>query len=144
MNFLLSYYCQFFLVHLTVKNKKKRKQDCFFVVLVFSCFPVGVHVLVGKLEATVISKIDQMEHLGGEQHSQYEGNLSALRSMRDYRNSPWMNVPLFMVPPTNIPYGNFYKPSWRNNLNLSWGPEPSQYAPPASPSYASTPQSQPP
>ena len=64
--------------------------------------------------------------------------------MRDYRNSPWMNVPSCMVPPTNVPYGNSYKPSWRNHLNLSFGLEPPQYAPPASPSYASTPQSQPP
>ena len=66
MNFLLSYYCQFFLVHLTVKKKKKRKQDCFFVVLVLPCFLAGVHVPVGKPEAAVISNIDQMEHLGGE------------------------------------------------------------------------------
>ena len=85
-----------------------------------------------------------MEYLEGEKHSQYEGNLRAHRSMRDYRNSPWMNVPSCMVPPTNVPYGNSYKPSWRNHLNLSWGLEPPQYAPPASPSYASTPQSQPP
>ena len=99
---------------------------------------------MGKPEAVVISNICQMEHLGGEQHSQYEGNLSAHRSMRDYRNSPWMKVPSCMVPPTNVPYGNSYKPSWRNHLNLSWGPAPPQYAPPASPSYASIPQSQPP
>ena len=99
---------------------------------------------MGKPEAAVITNMDQMEHLGGEQHSQYEGNLSAHRSTRDYRNSPWMNVPSCMVPPTNVPYGNSYKPSWRNHLNLSWGPEPPQYAPSASPSYASTPQSQPP
>ena len=85
-----------------------------------------------------------MEHLEGEQHSQYEGNLRAHRSMRDYRNSPWMNMPSCMVPPTNVPYVNSYKPSWRNHLNLSWGPEHPQYAPPASPSYASTPRSQPP
>ena len=107
-------------------------------------FLVEVHVPVGKPEAAVITNIDQMEHLGGEQHSQYEGNLSAHRSMRDYRNSPWMNVPSCMVPPTNVPYGNSYKPSWRNHINLSWGHEHPQYAPPASPSYASTPQSQPP
>ena len=103
-----------------------------------------MHVPVGKPEAAVIKNIDQMEHLRGEQHSQYEGNLSAHKSMRDYRNSPWMNVPSCMVPPTNVPYGNSYKPSWRNHLNLSWGPEPPQYASPASPSYALTPQSQPP
>ena len=43
-------------------------------------FLVGVHVPVGKPEAAVISNIDQMEHLEGEQHSQYKGNLSAHRS----------------------------------------------------------------
>ena len=92
-----------------------------------------VHVLVGKPEAAVISNIDQMEHLEGEQHSQYEGNPSAHRSMMDYRNSSWVSVPSCMVPPTNAPYGNTYNPSWRNHLNLSWGPEPIQYAPPPHP-----------
>ena len=76
----------------------------------------------------------------GQYHSQYHGNLNAHRSMRDYRNSPWMNVPSCMVPPSNVPCVNSYKHSWRNNLKLSWGPEPPQYAPPASPYYASTPQ----
>ena len=80
----------------------------FFLVALFSS---RVHIPVGKPEAAVISNIEQMEHLGGEQHSQYEGNLSAYRSMRDYRNSPWMNVPSCMVPPINVPYGNSYKPS---------------------------------
>ena len=89
----------------------------FFLVALFLA---EVHVPVGKPEAAVITNIDQMEHLGGEQHSQYKGNLSAHRSMRDYRNSPWMNVPSCMVPPTNVPYGNSYKPSLRNHLNLSW------------------------
>ena len=101
-----------------------------------------MHVPVGKPEAVVISNIDQMEHLEGEQHSQYEGNLRAHRSMRDYRNSPWMNLPSCMVPPTTIPYGNSYKPSWRNHLNSSWEPKPPQFAPSTSPYYASTPQPQ--
>ena len=87
----------FFLVHFFVK--KKRKQNCFSIFLALPCFLARVHVPVGKPEAAVISNIDQME---GEQHSQYEGNLSAHRSMRDYRNSPWMNVPSCMVPPTNV------------------------------------------
>ena len=95
---------------------------------------------MGKPEAAVISNIDQMEHLEGEQHSQYEGNLSAHRSMRDYRNPPWMSMPSCMVPPTNAPYGNSYKPSRRNHLNSSWEPRPPQYAPLASPYIASTPQ----
>ena len=79
----------------------------FFVALLFLA---GVHVPIGKPEAAVISNIDQMEHLGGEQHSQYEGNLRAHRSMRDYRNSPWMNVLSCMVPPTNVPVtSHFYR-----------------------------------
>ena len=87
-----------------------------------------------------------MEYLEEEQQSQQplERNLNAYKSMRDYRNPPWMSVPSCMVPPTNTPYGNSYKPSWRNHLNLSWGPEPTQYAPPPYPQYASTPQPQPP
>ena len=113
----------------------------FFLVALFLA---EVHVPMGKPEAAVITNTDQMDHLGGEQHRQYKGNLSAHRSMRDYRNSPWMNVPSCMVPPTNIPYGNSEKPSWRNHLNLSWEPEPPQYAPHVSPYYASTHQSQPP
>ena len=63
--------------------------------------------------------------------------------MRDYRNPSGMSVPSCMVPPTNAPYGNSYKPSWRNHLNLSWELEPTQYAPPPYPQYASTPQPQP-
>ena len=87
-----------------------------------------------------------MEHLEEEQHGQYplEINLNAYKSKRDYRHSPWMSVPSCMMPPTNALYGNSYKPSWRNNLNLSWEPEPTQYAPPPHPQYASTPQPQPP
>ena len=87
-----------------------------------------------------------MEHLEKEQHSQQpmESNPNAYRSMRDYRNSPRMSVPSCMVPPTIAPYGNTYNPSWRNHLNLSWGPKPIQYAPPPNPQYASSSQPQPP
>ena len=87
-----------------------------------------------------------MEHLEEEQHGQYplERNLNAYKSMRDYRNPPWMSVPSCMLPPTKAPYGNSYKTSWRNHLNLSWEPEPTQYAPPPHPQCASTPQPQPP
>ena len=79
-----------------------------------------------------------MEYLEEEHQSQqpWERNLNAYKSMRDYRNPPWMSVPSCMVPPTNAPYGNSNKPSWRNHLNLSWGPEPTQYAPPPHPQYA--------
>ena len=51
-------------------------------------------------------------------------------------------MPSCMVPPTTAPYGNAYNLSWRNHLNLSWGPEPIQYAPPAHPQYASSSQPQ--
>ena len=53
-------------------------------------------------------------------------------------------MPSCMVPPTNAPYGNSYKPSWRNNQNLSREPQPTQYAPLPHPQYGSTPQPQPP
>ena len=61
-----------------------------------------------------------MEHLEGEQYSQYpvERNPTAYMSMRDYRNSPWVSAPSYMVPP--------------------------QYAPPPNPQYASSSQPQPP
>ena len=41
-----------------------------------------------------------MEHLEGEQYSQYpmEGNSRGYMSMRDYRNL-WMSAPSYMVPP---------------------------------------------
>ena len=56
---------------------------------------------------------NQMEHLEGEQHNQYpvERKPNAYRSMRDYRNPPWVSAPSYMVPPTNAPYGNAYNPS---------------------------------
>ena len=66
---------------------------------------------------------NQMEHLEGEQHCQYlmERKPNAYRSMRDYRNPPWVSVPSYLVPPTNAPYENAYNPSWGNHSNLSWG-----------------------
>ena len=33
-------------------------------------------------------------------------------------------------PPKNAPYGNTYNPNWRNQLNLSWKPQPPAYVPP--------------
>ena len=84
---------------------------------------------------------DQMEHLEGEQHCQYpmERKPNAYRSMKDYRNPPWVSAPSYMVPPTNSPYGNTYNPSWGNHPNSSWESRPLQYTPPAPPYYASTP-----
>ena len=80
-------------------------------------------------EAAVISNMDQMEHLEGEQHSQYlvEGNPGAYKSMRDYRHSPWVSAPFCTILPTNAPYGSAYNPSWGNHPNFSWKPRPPQY-----------------
>ena len=80
-------------------------------------FAAGLHVLVGLNE-------NQMEHLRGEQYSEYlvESNPRAYMTMRDYRNLPWqwqqpvernpnpcrsmreyrdqwMSAPSYMVPP---------------------------------------------
>ena len=66
------------------------------------------------------------------------------RSMRDYKNPPWVSAPCCIVPPTNTPYGSTYNPSWGNHLNLSWGPKPPRYAPPAHSQYASSSKPQPP
>ena len=86
-------------------------------------------------EAVVILNMNQMEPPPKEQQSQQpvESNPNAYRSMRDYRNPPRMSVPSCMVLPTTTPYGNVYNPSCRNHLNLSWGPESIQYAPPPHP-----------
>ena len=83
-----------------------------------------------------------MEFQEEEQHNQYlvERKPNAYRSMRDYRNPPWVSAPSYMVPPKNAPYGSTYNPSWGKHPNSSWEPKPPQYAPLASPSYASTPQ----
>ena len=88
----------------------------------------------------------QMEHLEGEQQCQYpmERKPNEYMSMRDYINPPWVSTPSYMVPPTTTPYGSTYNPSWGNHPNSSWELRPPQYAPPASPYYASTPQPQPP
>ena len=46
-----------------------------------------------------------MEHLEGEQYSQYpvEKNPRAYMSMRDYRNPPWVSAPSYMVRPQYAP-----------------------------------------
>ena len=114
-------------------------------------------------------ELNQLEHLEGEQYSQYpvEGNPRGYMSMRDYRNLPWqspqplgrnpnpsrsmrdyrnqwMNAPLCSVSPTNAQCGNDFNPSWGNHTNSSWEPRPPQYAPPPYPQYASSSQPQPP
>ena len=142
MNFLLSFYCLFFLVQLTVKKKtNKLLQDCFYEGLCCPVFAAGIHVPVGL-------NTDQMEE--GEQYSEYsvERNPKAYMSMRDYRSLPWhnqqplgrnpnthrsmkdyrnqwMGAPLCSVSPTNAPFDNTYNPSWGNHTNSSWEPRPS-------------------
>ena len=85
-----------------------------------------------------------MEHLEGEQYSQYpmEGNSRGYMSMRDYKDQ-WMSAPSYMVPPqyTSTPQapqppqlislveqaildltklvGNFVKAQRTNNAQLS-------------------------
>ena len=83
---------------------------------------------------------DQMEE--GEQYTEYpvERNPNPSKSMRDYRNPPWMGASFCSVPPTNAPYDSTYNPSWGNHTNSSWESRPPQYTPPAPPYYASTPQ----
>ena len=85
---------------------------------------------------------DQMEHLEGEQYSQYpmERKPYAYRSMRDYIIPPWVSAPSYMVPPATTPYGSTYNPNWGNHTNSSWESGPPQYTPPAPPYYVSTPQ----
>ena len=92
MNFFYITVVFFYLFHFTVKEKKKKTvlQDFFSVVLVLPYFLAGVHVPMGKPEAAVISNINQMEHLEGEQYSQ-ERNPRAYLSMRDYRSLLWQN-----------------------------------------------------
>ena len=137
MNFVLSFYCQFFFKFISLLKKKSR------IVSLLSCvflvFATRVHVLENL-------NTGQMEFQEGEQNNQYlvERKPNAYRSMKDYRNPPWVSAPSYMVPPTNAPYGNAYNPSWGNHLNLSWGPKPLQYAPPSHSQCASTSQPRPP
>ena len=74
--------------------------------------------------------LNLMKHLEEGQQSQQplERNPNSSRSMRDYRNPPWMSAPFCSVSPTNAPLGSTYNPSWGNYLNHSRG----QYAPLAS------------
>ena len=107
--------------------------------------------LSGKIDC------DQMEHLEGEQYSQYtmEGNPSAYMSMRDYINQSWQSQQPVERNPSEYrsmrdyrdqwmssPYGSTYNHSWGNHTNSSWEPKPPQYAPPEPLYYASIPQPQ--
>ena len=88
------------------KKKKKRSR----IIYLLSC---ACPILAAEVHVPRGLNCDQMEPPYEEQHSQYpmEGNPSAYRSMRDYRNPPWLNAPSCIIPPTNAPYGNAYNPS---------------------------------
>ena len=86
---------------------------------------------------------DQMEHLEGEQYSQYtmEGNPRAYMTMRDYRNLAWQNQqPLGTNPNPNRSMRD-YRDQWMSTPVHSVTPT---YAPPPHPQYASWSQPQPP
>ena len=80
-----------------------------------------------------------MEHLEGEQYSQYtmERNPKAYMSMRDYRNIPWQNQrPVERNPNPNRSMKD-YRDQW---MSAPFYSVPPTYVPPASPYWASTPQ----
>ena len=82
-----------------------------------------------------------MEHLEGEQYSQYtmEGNPRAYMTMRDYRNLPWQwQQPVERNP---NPYRSMreYRDQWMSAPVYN---VPSTYIPPASPHFTSTSQQQ--
>ena len=59
--------------------------------------------------------------------------------MSEYANALGQYKP----PQPNVPYGNTYNSNWRNNLNLSWKPNPPTYVPPgAKQQFGSTSQPQ--
>ena len=140
--FLLYFTVSFFLV--SFHCKKKRKKIYCRIVSVLFCVALfllqesmfqwirnreGKMIKVSILQepnSELNISLRPMEHLEEEQHGQYpvERNPNACRSMRDYRNPPWVSTPSYMVPPTNAPYGNAFNPSWGNHTNSSWDPRP--------------------
>ena len=145
----------FLLFHFT---KKKKKSWC---RTIFLCC-LGLPYFYYRIACSNGLNCKQMEE--GEQYSEYsvERNPRAYMLMRDYKNLPWQNqrplgrnpnpsksmrdyrnqwmsAPFCSVSTTNAPFDNTYNPSWGNHTNSSWEPKPPQFAPPASPYYASTP-----
>ena len=84
-----------------------------------------------------------MEHLEGEQYSQYpmEGNSGGYMSMRDYRNLPWKNQQPWERNPNPPRSIRDYRDQWMSTPSYSVTPT---YAPPPHPQYAFLPQPQPP
>ena len=133
MNFFYTLRSVFLLFHF---KKKKKIAAGFFLLSWVALFlmqesmfqwirnPEGKWIKVSVLQESNTEleiSLRPMEYLEEEQqsHQPLERNLNAHKSMRDYRNPPWMSMPSCMVPPTIAPYGNSYKPSWRNHLKFS-------------------------
>ena len=112
-----------FFYFISLKKKKHCCRIFFSVVLVLPCFLARVHVPVGKPEAAMMSNINQMEHMKGEQYSEYsvEINPRPYMSMRDYRNPPLVSAPSYMVPPQYAPppYPQSTSPMEEAILNLT-------------------------
>ena len=87
---------------------KKKKQCWRIVVGACPVFATGIHSQwIRNLEGRLLKvnlpqelELNQVDHLEGEQYSQYpmEGNSRGYMSMRDYKDQ-WMSVPSYMVPP---------------------------------------------
>ena len=84
-----------------------------------------------------------MEHLRGEQYSEYpvEGNPRAYMTMRDYRNLSWQNRQPWERNPNPPRSMRDYRDQWMSTPSYSVTPT---YAPLSHPQYASLPQPQPP
>ena len=80
-----------------------------------------------------------MEHLRGEQYSEYpmEGNPRAYMTMRDYRNLAWQNQQSLGRNPNPCRSMRDYRDQWMSALVYS---VPSTYAPSISLHFTSTPQ----
>ena len=84
-----------------------------------------------------------MEHIEGEQYSQYtmERNPRAYMSMRYYRNLPWQWQHPVERNPNPCRSMREYRDQWTSTPSYSVSPT---YAPPPHPQYASLSQPQPP
>ena len=104
----------FFYFHFTVKKKR-----CCRIVFFLCCLLCHIYI---RIACPVGLNYDQMEHLEGEQYSQYpvERNHGAYMSMRDYRNPQWMSEPFYNAPPTYAP------PTYPSRASIPQPPQPPQ------------------
>ena len=87
-------------------------------------------------------ELNQMEHLEGEQYSQYpmEGNSRGYMTMRDYRNLPWQWQQPVERNPNSFRTMREYRDQWMSTPSYSVIPT---YAPPQHPQYTSLSHPQP-